>query len=219
MRRLVITSLSFVTAASLLVYMYFSYLPGGVLRTYGAMKLGLWTLLGFVLIVLFCIAFWALLNKMYDDRPAESLLPRRSKNDDEREIRIAKYNQVYGEITRYRDLAWRIGLLTWAIYYGLNWVSTQSNSHLCWKLTPGIFFISIFITAFFATVFLMYCEHSASRNRIIRREIEEVLALDEEWRFKIGREDPFHPSLWISAGIFLLFIWTPVLIMLLFRNK
>ncbi len=209
-----------VSLISLTGFMYFSYLIGGILKTSHIMGIGLgfWTFLVSILVASVCSAFWILLDSMYDDKQAEPLLPRPSNNEDERQIRVAKYNQVYGEITRYRDLAWKIGLLAWAAYYGLNWVSTQQVT-LFWKLPPDIFFLSIPLAALCATVFLIYCEHTANRNRRIRREIEEVLILDKEWRFKIEREDPFHPSLWVSVGIFLLFIWTPVLIMLLFRNK
>ena len=56
----------------------------------------------------------------------DSEIPIREQRQihDTRDVELKKYELVYQEITRYRDMSWKVSGLAWAIYYGLNWINS-----------------------------------------------------------------------------------------------
>ena len=166
------------------------------------------------IIALFAVALWL----WVDERTAVDRPSIEEISADIMNAHIAKYNNVYTEITRYRDLSWKISLYAWGIYYGLSWYGFVERSHFSGSPFPNtIFFIMIFLTAVFATAFLLMCEIHANRNREQRRELEEKLRINARWQFSQRGENPSRFASVVSIGIFLFAIWAPPLVMFFFK--
>jgi len=174
----------------------------------------LWFLLFIVLILCFCIATWFLIENFSS---SDTERHEWHFGPSQRDIRLARLNHVEDEVTRYRDLCWKIGALTWGVYYGLNWVVTQEHHPYLW-LPQWAFLLFAILAAGFATTFYLYCEYSTIRNKEQRRELQERLSLDARWRFKPGAERVWRFSFLVSATIFLCAIWVPPIAMIFFRK-
>ena len=173
-----------------------------------------WYAYFFLFILAFCWATWFFLDSCYPERPSANdihiPLPVRDSH-------IAKYNHVYDEITRYRNLSWQITGLSWGIYYGLNWFLFDGKNFYN-QINNSIFFLVISFTALFSTVFLLFCEHTANRNRSQRRELEASLLVNKQWRHTFAGEKLTRPGFWFSVVVFLLAIWVPALLMLVSKK-
>lgn len=179
---------------------------------YGQIPVCIWFFVWFVLILSLAFACWKAID-VWDP-------PRKTRDQDIdfkalglEQIRIAKYKLVSDEVTRYRNLEWQIGVYAWGVYYG---VSLFKEKH---PYFPDTMFVPIvFLTAVSATLFLIFCENTANRNREQRRELEIILGLDAAWRFTEGATLLSRPGFLVSMAIFLFAIWAPALIMTFFRN-
>ena len=173
-----------------------------------------WYAYFFLFILAFCWATWLFLDSCYPDKPSVSdvhiPLPLRDSH-------IAKYNHVHDEITRYRNLSWQITALTWGMYYGLNWFLFNGKEFYS-QINYLAYFAAVYLTAVFATIFLLFCEHTANRNRVQRRELEGSLLVNAQWRHTLEGEKLTRPGFWFSVGVFHLAIWVPALAMLLLKK-
>ena len=178
-----------------------------------------WWMLAVCLVLIFCMTTWTLLEAEND------VQNRRQPNEEERtriandlqEIHLVHFGHSQQEVTRYRDLSWKIGGLTWAIYSALIWFKSKEAFQDLPKLSSDVFFLFIFSTALAACVFILFCEVSANRNRSQRREIAEILQLHERWRPTEAGERLTRPGFWFSILVFLLVIWLPPLLILFYR--
>ena len=181
-----------------------------------------WWGLAFVLILFFCKALWPLLESENDitDRPQPTEDEKAKIKTDYKDVHLAHFDHAHQEVTRYRDLPWKIGLLTWGIYYALIWAksdafATSSRT----KLSEETFFIFLFGSAIASSIFLLFCEVSANRNRVHRREIAETLELHKRWRPTEKGERLTRPGFWFSELVFLSTVWIPPLLMLFYRQS
>jgi len=179
-----------------------------------------WWVLAGCLILIFCGTVWTLLESESDMRnrrqPSEEERTRIAK--DLREIHLTHFGHAHQEMTRYRDLPWKIGALTWAIYYALIWLRSEKPLLRLTNISTELFFFFTFSTAMAACVFVLFCEVSANRNRSQRREIAEVLGLHERWRSTEAGERLTRPGFWFSMLVFLSASWFPPLWMLFYRT-
>lgn len=173
-----------------------------------------WMLLMTLVIVVFATSMWLWIEERTAvDRPDIGDISAETSD-----AHIAKYNNVYSEITRYRDLSWKISLYAWGIYYGLAWYGfVERPSFSTFPFPVAVFFIMIFLAAIFATAFLLMCEIHANRNREQRRELEEKLKINSRWQFTRRGENPSRFASIVSIGVFLFAIWAPPLVMLFLK--
>jgi len=115
----------------------------------------------------FCTMSWLSLEKL-NERTQDASTDLPEIKDNRRDVHLTRLDHVDREVTRYRDLCWKIVGLVWAIYYVLN----QSRGTF---LEDIPYFICLFLTAASGTVFLLFCELSANRNRTQRRELANQL--------------------------------------------
>ncbi|GEM_PF-5922853 len=145
-----------------------------------------------------------------------------SINEGQRDIHEARYNHLNTEITRYRDLVWKVTAFAWAIYYALMQfaegltIQTVSNSDLPKLLLPvGWLLIFCIIIALFATIFHAFCEIMAVRNQDRRRSLETAMGLlDPNWAHQETLEQPGRIGFRFSVIVFGILIWAPPLIIL-----
>lgn len=144
-------------------------------------------------------------------------------NEMKRAIHEARYSHLNAEITRYRDLVWKVTAFAWAIYYALirfaEGFMIQTNSapqQTKLQLPVEWFLIFLIITAFFATIFHEFCEIMAVRNQERRRNLETVMGLiDPNWAHQATLEHPRRLGFIFSVVVFGLLIWAPPFIMLI----
>lgn len=115
-------------------------------------------------------------------------------------VRLVRYEHVNSEITRYRDLVWKIVPLTWAIYFAI---------YNYRGFLPGIYPQVLLVTsAVIGSIFYTYCEVMTEHNRRRRRRLEDILELDEQFRH---REPPIHyVGLIFCFFVFVASMWIPV---------
>ncbi len=183
----------------------------------------LWVIISAYFIILFAVSIWRLFDLEYEpldeNRKPDQINESKSNGQSMvSQIRLARHNHLNGEITRYRDLSWQITAFCWAIYFSLYWFHYETKEHFP-RFTDDIFLACLVLTAIFGTIFLLFCEHTANRNRRQRREMEESLGLDFQWRHKIYGESLSRPGFWISVGIFFVVVWAPPLAMFYFSKK
>lgn len=173
--------------------------------------------LSLTLFFIFLISFfiWLFIDRQHDPQNFSNML---TPNVKIRDIHVSRYGNLHAEVTRYRDLSWKIVASAWAIYlalvaYGDTWVDPVTIRHSPLKL-PAVL---AFLTAFIATVFVLFCEYSANRNRLQRRAMEILLSLELSFRHGPRGEELTRPGFWFSVGSFLLTIWAPPLILLLLK--
>lgn len=128
----------------------------------------------------------------------------------ERDALIARYELVNSEITRYRDLSWKVVALGWGIYYVV--VLPKDKTALNLDLGTPIMLLILFLTAVFATIFILYCERMTDRNRELRRLLELDLGLTRPFGHTPEKESPLRIGYLFSIFAFLLGVWAPVLI-------
>jgi len=136
---------------------------------------------------------------------------------DTRDIELKKYELVYQEITRYRDMSWKVSGLAWAIYYGMIWINSIKNdpkTPLFFDFGIQEFRIAICSAAVIATIFLIWGEHSLHNNMRLRLSLERNLGLHENFSFRENRLRPTRPATLVSISLFLASIWLPVFFML-----
>ena len=132
-----------------------------------------------------------------------------------KEMYVAKYEQAWQEVTRYRNLEWQIIAFSWAIYYGALSICKDRD---CYHLDLSFPELQVFLcfAAICATIFLVFCEYSANSNRKLRRSLEEFMGLKKSFRFKPEGEDPYRFGSLVSMVIFLVFIWIPPFVFYLY---
>lgn len=143
-------------------------------------------------------------------------------NERQRDIHEARYNHLNAEITRYRDLVWKITAFSWAIYYALIrfaegfTIPVVSSQNLPkFSLPIGWFLIFCMAIAFIASIFHAFCEIMAVRNQERRRSLETAMGLiDPNWAHQATLEHPGRMGFRFSVIVFGLLIWTPPLTML-----
>lgn len=202
-------ALSFLIIVIFLILSYM-WLPGQNLRLIFLP----WLVWALFLILWLSRSIWILIdreNDIFEDRSNARI----DINGENVDVHLAKYDHVDREVTRYRDLQWQIGIITWAIYYGITWLADQSHKFA--NLPEKAYFSGLFLTAFLSSVFLLFCEHSANANRRQRRELEVNLRLSERWQFTERGEDTNRLGFRFSVGAFLIAIWLPPLVLLVFR--
>ncbi len=164
------------------------------------------------LAVSFSFVVWWLLELLDVNRHRDWKMGVLPDKEELRAMRLAKYEHLNDEIIRYRDLSWKIPTLAYGIYWGARALLSEA------ALGDGLICFFYSLTAICATIFLLFCEHAVYRNKPQRREIEETMKLDSEWRYKISVEGPIKPRFLVSVGIFLLAIWIPPWIMFFYRG-
>jgi len=106
-----------------------------------------------------------------------------------------------------------VGAYAWGIYYGITQFKEKHP-----YFPDGLFVLIVFLVAMSATLFLIFCENTANRNRRQRGELEIVSNLDPAWRFTERAVSLTRPGFLVSMAIFLFAIWAPALIMTFFRE-
>ena len=178
-----------------------------------------WFVIGACVIGFFAIMLWL----TFDDCSREISIRGRRKIDNTRDIELKKYELVYQEITRYRDMSWKVSGLAWAIYYGLNWIVSIKGKIINDKLFYQLYFkfdilefrCTIILTAMIATIFLIWGEHSLLNNRRLRLSLERNLGLDQDFSFGEDRLSGTHCTSLASITLFLVSIWLPVFVMMI----
>lgn len=173
----------------------------------------LWVLVSIILVSCFCVITWFLIENFSSGTDAFEW----DFGPPQRDVRLARLNHVDAEVTRYRDLSWKIGALAWGVYYGINWIVVQGN-HPYFLIPRWAFLLFIVLTAEFATIFYLYCEYSTIRNKKQRRDLQEMLSLDARYRFRPGAERIMRFGFLVSAAIFLCAIWIPPFAMIFFQR-
>jgi len=170
----------------------------------------LYILYSILFIIIFCSSVWYLISSLEDRKIA----PLRTIAKQRHDIHLSKLDNVRLEITRYRDLSWKIAGLSWAIY-GVLITFFRLPENKCALFNspmPPLFYFFIFLTALFSTTFLLYCEWSTIQNKRQRRELEKQLEINERWRFDLNSEEVLRFGFLFSIGAFLVAIWVPILI-------
>lgn len=183
--------------------------------------------LGFVIISISRLTIWYVLTWFFIREATRSVNQVRSTDIDSENltaIRIARYNHLNSEITRYRDLSWKIVGFTWAIYYALirsfNTAGDTHEAFITHSYNPGsYFFFFMFLTAVFAAIFHLFCEIMVCRNQEARRALEGVLGmLNSKWAHQGNQEDPCRFGFLFSVAVFACIVWLPPLFLLYWRN-
>jgi len=198
----------FILAASFPIYLYIITYTNNLNENY---------YVGFLIFFMtFIISLWIFFDLEYekDDSKEHETFP------ENRDIKLSKYTHVNDEITRYRNLSWQIVAFAWAIYYGtysfLN-LDREMEHYLLIKVSRGGYVFFTCLIALAATIFLLFCEHTANRNKVLRRGLEERLELDTEFGYTPKSENLWRAGFWISVFIFLGVIWVPILLFLFFK--
>ena len=125
-------------------------------------------------------------------------------SEDVQAARLVRYEHVNSEVTRYRDLVWKIAGYAWAIYFA---IYTLRKDGAC-KLSSNVLLL---LAAFSASVYYTYCEVLIEQNRKRRMVLEEAMKLDETFRH---RETGGHLlALVVSFIMFGAVIWFPVFVL------
>ncbi|GEM_PF-4459337 len=134
-----------------------------------------------------------------------------------RDIHVARYNHLNDEITRYRDLVWKIVAFSWAIYGATIWffylvgIKVLNDS----SRFSIIFFFLIISTAALTTLCHYRCERMVEENQERRRNLENFLGLsDKRWAHDKNRERCTRINFLGSFIIFFALTWMPPLIMI-----
>lgn len=139
--------------------------------------------------------------------------------NDRRDVHLERYAHLNSEITRYRDLTWKIVGFTWGIYYALiRFFEDGVKSIPGSGITMPWFAVLLFMTALAATIFYLFCEVSTEQNRDRRTRLEDKLGLDQKWRHK-KRECIKQVA--VQSFCFFVFglaIWVPPLLVLFSRS-
>ena len=159
-------------------------------------------------VILCCCAIWRLLLVEYPDPHGNRL-----QNSNSNKAIIARYEHLNSEITRYRDLVWKIPGLAWAVYFVLLH-NDPTNGGVVGQLPDWYRLLLLFLTAVAATIFVLYCERLTDRNRVLRRWIELRLRVPPPWRHRGREESPSRVGYRFSRGVFLVAIWVPVMTVL-----
>jgi len=173
-----------------------------------------WTSTGIycVFVILLSVLIWGLLELECAGHDWDWRFEPLPDKEDLRAIRLQKYEHLNNEITRYRDLSWKIPTLVYVIFWGArDFLSVNVLGE-----DPIYFFYSL--AAICGTLFLLFCEHAAHRNKIQRRQIEETMRLESEWRYTTSGESIVGLRFLVSVGIFLLAIWAPPWIIFFYRG-
>lgn len=192
-----------------------------ILRWFGNIlshRLGILTIISTILGIGFYWCAW----RFVDEKNFIPITEPGTINEWQRGIHEARYNHLNAEITRYRDLVWKITAFAWAIYFALTQfaesltIPTVRNSNLPKLLLPvGWFLIFCVVTAFFATIFHAFCEIMAVRNQERRRSLETAMGLiDPNWAHQATLEHPGRMGFRFSVIVFGILIWAPPLMML-----
>ncbi len=128
---------------------------------------------------------------MIDSLEEEIKRIRQALSAESREALLSRYEQVYAEITRYRDYEWRITELDLIFTIALTAGNLASGNTVA-KLAPvGRDIVKTFLlllvtfSTIFALVRLGWIHHALARNRMQRSEIEAVLDIPDRFRHKI----------------------------------
>lgn len=140
--------------------------------------------------------------------------------NDRRDVHLERYAHLNSEITRYRDLTWKIAGFAWAIYYALIKFYEHEPSEIGIKIAiPDQWFTALlFIAAYASTVFYLFCEISTEQNRNRRISLEAKLGLDPEWTHRARKG---IRNVIVQGFCFFVFgfaIWVPPLIILFWRS-
>src|SRR3989338_8175918 len=170
-----------------------------------------------VAVIVYSCSCWGLID-FYYRRCARR--PRRGRQptvfavtDMNRGAYIARYNHVHSELSRYRDLSWKISALCWGIYYGL-WLVGVTHEPNYFSISKTAAVIGLILTPVLATVFLLNCEYLAHRLRIQRLRIERKFRLDTRVAHTVRSIDLRRFPFWFSVSVFLLAIWAPAIAMI-----
>ena len=139
-----------------------------------------------------------------------------NNKEDSRDMLLARYNHLNDEITRYRDLVWKVVSSSWAMYGAIIWFfigdkkileQIQSNA------VPPLFYILLFVVAIVTTISHIFCEISVWCCKRQRNSIARHLNLtDARW---LHDEPSSASSFWrlaISASLFLLITLFPLIL-------
>lgn len=122
---------------------------------------------------------------------------------------INLYNNVCLEITRYRDLSWKIVAFSWTISYAIyNFYCQPGAGFMGFQKTA--FIVLVYFVAIAATIFLIWVEVSANRNKFLRRRLGRWLGIEARLNFTKSGENPLRKGTLFSVGLFILLIWFPV---------
>ncbi len=194
----------FIFIVGLQIYFFF--------LSYQQYHLVTWITLFGSLITFLSISIWYVLRVFVEDRPATNLTRTRNTI---REIHLQRHDHTDSEVTRYRDLVWKIGALTWGTYYGLFWVNYNKESSPLYHHLPNELFLFLFYSvAICSTILYLFCERSTNLNRYQRRTLGLALGLRDQWNFKEGSERAWRFGFIVPVTIFILSIWVPFLLVL-----
>lgn len=171
-----------------------------------------WPILSVCGVAFFCVTTWFLLEDL--NNGAKRAVKLQKISEEKRDVHLQRLDHVDAEVTRYRDLSWKIAGLNWAIYFAID---RTFKEYTHWP--KELYFIFLFLAAGVGTIFLLFCELSAHRNRIQRRELGIALRLIKRWNFTKRGTNLCRVGFWFSVGVFILAVWAPPLTMLFFRLK
>lgn len=233
--RFYITGWAIVSLLTFVAYLLLIYFNANLVKLYVSVHLLLSTtaqnLLETVAIILMFIAggcFYWCVWRFVDEKTFAKQSEPRPINQFQRDIHEARYNHLNAEITRYRDLVWKITLSVWGIYYSLIRLAegfkippVSIPNPPKFSLPIGWFLIFCVITALIATIFHAFCEIMVVRNQQRRRSLEAAMGLlDPNWAHQKTLEDSGRIGFLFSVIVFGVLIWAPPLIMLvLWANR
>jgi len=137
----------------------------------------------------------------------------------QRDILIARYNHLNDEITRYRDLVWKVVASSWAIYGSIIWYYSATDKNLFKNIQSGFipnsFRCLLITTGIITTLSHIFCELSVLCSKRNRNLLANYLKLENFDRSHENLSDAWAITrLIISFLIFSIIIWLPIMFIL-----
>ena len=95
-----------------------------------------WPILSFCGVAFFCLTTWFLLEDLNNGTKQTLRFPRILP--ERRDVHLQRLDHVDAEVTRYRDLNWKIAGLNWAIYFAID---RTFNEYTHWPKELYFFFL------------------------------------------------------------------------------